>query len=491
LEAIVRGLPPSQALELCATLNLLVANPQDLFFERGDAEVLSRLALYDRSKRKILRYLSRHAGYRVLTRVNLIALMKWVAWLSQELSAHAVPQKDGFLIAAIVASDRFIARHGELWNRSAGPDHYNPARIQLAYQVPFWGSGRGDPVRALGRARRLYLTPGPLGQDSFRQAFEQQRGLTLESFLCFLTFLRGAFISGSTNNAQRRMGENVADSENAIYRVEDLGIRFTPAARTFSARHITEWTRTPREFQREIQHASPHTFEHGYRFKDFVDKPRLRIAQDKFTAVDRDCLARQLTAGPVFKVIPILGAQQAFSIFGKGTETYVEDLLEEHNRLFASSGHHTHFARSPKAQSRQRNNEFTDLRLTYNDTVVCVEVKTVWLKDDDVFNTDPHTFWERIKCSDPRDLDHQLTAVQSVQEGEGHMAYRRQCTPELTAEVVLELLSGAKSSAELCREHQIAASVLADWQAILLERAGALFESSEPRNSQAGTRVAE
>lgn len=152
LETIVQGLPLSQALELCAILNLLVANPQDLFFERGDAEVLSRLALYDRSKRRILRYLSRHAGCRVLTRVNLIALMNWVAWLSQESSAHMAAQKDGFLIAAIVAGDRFIASHGDLWNMSPGPDHYNPARIQLAYQVSFWGSGRGDPVRALGLA---------------------------------------------------------------------------------------------------------------------------------------------------------------------------------------------------------------------------------------------------------------------------------------------------------------------------------------------------
>jgi transposase-like protein len=71
------------------------------------------------------------------------------------------------------------------------------------------------------------------------------------------------------------------------------------------------------------------------------------------------------------------------------------------------------------------------------------------------------------------------------------MAHRRKFTPEFKAEVVLELLSGAKSGAELCREHQIAASVLADWKAIFLERAGLLFENSEPRHSQASTRVAE
>jgi transposase-like protein len=42
------------------------------------------------------------------------------------------------------------------------------------------------------------------------------------------------------------------------------------------------------------------------------------------------------------------------------------------------------------------------------------------------------------------------------------MTRRRKFTAERKAQIVLELLSGAKSSAELCREHQIASSVLAD-----------------------------
>ena len=64
------------------------------------------------------------------------------------------------------------------------------------------------------------------------------------------------------------------------------------------------------------------------------------------------------------------------------------------------------------------------------------------------------------------------------------MASRRKFTAEFKAKVVLELLSGAKSSAELCREHQIAASVLSDWKALFLSRAASVFESAEPRGSQ-------
>jgi transposase len=71
------------------------------------------------------------------------------------------------------------------------------------------------------------------------------------------------------------------------------------------------------------------------------------------------------------------------------------------------------------------------------------------------------------------------------------MTHRRQFTAEFKAQVVLELLSGAKSSAELCREHQLAASVLAEWKAIFLRHAPAAFESPETRSHPDATQVAE
>jgi transposase len=71
------------------------------------------------------------------------------------------------------------------------------------------------------------------------------------------------------------------------------------------------------------------------------------------------------------------------------------------------------------------------------------------------------------------------------------MTHRRQFTADFKAQVVLELLSGAKSSAELCREHQIASSVLADWKAIFLTRTAAIFEHPDQGSSQDSARIAE
>ena len=71
------------------------------------------------------------------------------------------------------------------------------------------------------------------------------------------------------------------------------------------------------------------------------------------------------------------------------------------------------------------------------------------------------------------------------------MPHRRQFTAEFKAQVVLELLTGAKSSAELCREHQIASSVLADWKAIFLARITSLFAHPDQRTNHDNARIAE
>jgi transposase len=44
------------------------------------------------------------------------------------------------------------------------------------------------------------------------------------------------------------------------------------------------------------------------------------------------------------------------------------------------------------------------------------------------------------------------------------MSRPRKFTPAFKAQVVLELLSGTKSSAELCRQYQLSSQLLARWK---------------------------
>lgn len=63
-------------------------------------------------------------------------------------------------------------------------------------------------------------------------------------------------------------------------------------------------------------------------------------------------------------------------------------------------------------------------------------------------------------------------------------------TPAFKARVVLEELTGVKSAAEICREHQLKPQLLSHWKAQLVQRAPELFGST-PSGSDAQERIAE
>jgi transposase-like protein len=67
---------------------------------------------------------------------------------------------------------------------------------------------------------------------------------------------------------------------------------------------------------------------------------------------------------------------------------------------------------------------------------------------------------------------------------------RRSFPAEFKAQLVLDILSGAASQAELCRKHNLKPQLVAHWKAAALERLHTLFEDN-PQASQDQVRIAE
>jgi transposase-like protein len=67
---------------------------------------------------------------------------------------------------------------------------------------------------------------------------------------------------------------------------------------------------------------------------------------------------------------------------------------------------------------------------------------------------------------------------------------RRSFPADFKARLVLELLSGEVSQAELCRKHNIKPQLLAHWKAAVLDRLPTVFEA-EGLNDQDQVRIAE
>jgi transposase len=59
------------------------------------------------------------------------------------------------------------------------------------------------------------------------------------------------------------------------------------------------------------------------------------------------------------------------------------------------------------------------------------------------------------------------------------MSKHRSFTPEFKAQVVLEVLTGSKSAAEVCREHQLKETVFYRWKEEFLNQASKTFESDD------------
>ena len=69
------------------------------------------------------------------------------------------------------------------------------------------------------------------------------------------------------------------------------------------------------------------------------------------------------------------------------------------------------------------------------------------------------------------------------------MPKRRVFQPEFKARLVLDELTGVKTTADICREHQLSPQVLARWKAELIERAPEIF--AKPGRGDEQTQVAE
>jgi len=67
---------------------------------------------------------------------------------------------------------------------------------------------------------------------------------------------------------------------------------------------------------------------------------------------------------------------------------------------------------------------------------------------------------------------------------------RRSFPSDFKAQLVLELLSGAASQAELCRKHNLKPQLLGQWKTTALERLHTLF-LEDPQTSQDQLRIAE
>jgi transposase-like protein len=64
------------------------------------------------------------------------------------------------------------------------------------------------------------------------------------------------------------------------------------------------------------------------------------------------------------------------------------------------------------------------------------------------------------------------------------MKTRRKFSPQFKSQIVLQLLSGERSMAELCREHQLTSQMIGTWKQQFLAAATRAFENDITSNAE-------
>jgi transposase len=70
------------------------------------------------------------------------------------------------------------------------------------------------------------------------------------------------------------------------------------------------------------------------------------------------------------------------------------------------------------------------------------------------------------------------------------MGKHRSFTADFKAQIVLEVISGSRSAAEICRQHELKPQLLSTWKSELVDNAAKVFQRDE-QQSGAQTRIAE
>ena len=77
-----------------------------------------------------------------------------------------------------------------------------------------------------------------------------------------------------------------------------------------------------------------------------------------------------------------------------------------------------------------------------------------------------------------------------VQEEVKNMGKHRKFSPEFKTQIVLQLISGEKTRAELCREHKISSQQLGNWKKTFVDNVSKIFET-KGQNKEEAEHIAE
>ncbi|MDB5345617.1 MAG: hypothetical protein JWP89_3994 [Schlesneria sp.] len=389
----------TDALIWCARLNLVITNST-----HHDRLVRQRFAIQqifaEPQIKKIADFFAEQKNPQeaaVFFRAQLLELMQWIAVFCKDAADDGVTFEDSnvrnaFGKAALIASELWGSRTytGKLEVDSSLEDIAALRRQSLgATRIGTEAASEGmDPMMAIGRGRRLFTEHFALRNERAAIEFEQQSGVSLESFYGILSLIAIYYMARSPEQG------GVTPLSSGLFHRDHLAT--TTQLKATSARYLLFATQSPDEFAAALR-GDPQ----GTRgLASIRRRPILATSDGRCIVMDPLFFAEHAAVGPLFTLVghqtSSKARSQCFIDFGYAFEGYARAILR---RMYPTPAPPLiDRLSSPFAGQSTAGDEIEIADACLNDAteLVLFEMKSSWIPDDAAMESNPEIYVETL-----------------------------------------------------------------------------------------------
>lgn len=392
----VRRLELTEGLFWCAAVNHISANCIHSDFDKSQLLISKVLNVDIRVRARAQSLLSKYTGLIILGRSQLLHLMIAIARKSQDTPkgrAKSVRQND-FLQAAINAD--FIAN--QEWFHEAITQNPKLSKMEnvrkrlpaIRVMCQFGIMPRNPFQQSLGRLKAILLDEMFSKDSELSQLYYNATGMTIEDFIYAGT---AVLIVGVKSNILKHPKSIPADYFN--FNGASLW-KENPHNQDIIEKFLNAFSVTPAQLKQFLEKQENQSASDYTNFKLLRERPLIKSHLDSYVVADADFLIRAIEVGPLFQIINgrKRSAQSVFGSFGTAFEKYCQRIISEYNTGLEEYNAEGYLGKNIET-TNSRNKEL-DISLTYGESLVLIECKAVWLKDEFLSKAKYEKFWDHV-----------------------------------------------------------------------------------------------
>lgn len=395
-KSLLCDLSRTDSLFWCARLNKIISSPSDATYKERQQFGLNQFMTEEEIDR-VNAFTREEGGAERVTiffRGQLLELIRWVLLYSHDHRNDGVTFEDPdvrrkFAQAALLARDIWARRVFGRRFRDTG-DILQDRRSALgAIRKAMEDTSLGESLpQSVGRGWTLFNDIFPRYYPDFHKEFTLATGLTLEEFYNCLCAITTSFINDSGNSG---LFNSNGLGQNTLYK-QVLEKYIALESQTVDELKNALWN--TREVVEESE-AGP------FDYLPLRQRPILRAKDGRSIILDPRFYSDRASIGPLFCLLSNQKSDKKkanliFSVFGETVEEYSCGILERMYPAETTNLHQRLICDLRGTDKKGNDVQIADACLNDVTEIVLFEIKSVWLKDEEILTDDPDDFIKHL-----------------------------------------------------------------------------------------------